>query len=286
MKLLINLIQQNARLYWSCFVITSIIVSILAPKIVVAADIEFEDSVEYKIMEDCSKDNEGYESDSHCIMAHWGGATNQALINSKCNDIEVSEPYRCTNKELLALEINERYRPKDNNNDGDDTGSNTSGSYPNTRCFTANGGQLQEKQCPRDAEYPGNQPPDPNKCYASNLTASTGGKELYEESSCDTSTFTVTPPYEDKEEPKNEPSCEERAKLSSGWIVCSALELLSSGMDTLAGYVDDMLNVDVVKLDNDGGLRSSWSFFRAVATFMLVAIGLVMIISQAIGGGN
>ncbi len=79
-------------------------------------------------------------------------------------------------------------------------------------------------------------------------------------------------------------SCEERMKLSSGWIVCSALELLSNGMDALLGYVDDLLNVNVVKLDTDGSLRASWSYFRAIATFMLLAVGLVMVLSQAIGG--
>lgn len=83
-------------------------------------------------------------------------------------------------------------------------------------------------------------------------------------------------------------SCEERMKLSAGWIVCSGLQLLSDGMETLMDYIDDLLNVDVVKLNtlDDGGLHSSWSYFRAVATFLLVAVGLVMIISQAIGGGS
>ena len=87
---------------------------------------------------------------------------------------------------------------------------------------------------------------------------------------------------------ENEESCEERMKLSAGWIVCSGLELLSSGMDTLFGYIDSLLNVNVIKLNasDDQGLYKSWSYFRGIATFMLFAVGLVMIIGQAVGGGK
>jgi len=31
-------------------------------------------------------------------------------------------------------------------------------------------------------------------------------------------------------------------------------------------------------------LREVWSYFRAIATFLLLAVGLTMVISQAIGG--
>ncbi len=84
------------------------------------------------------------------------------------------------------------------------------------------------------------------------------------------------------------PSCEERTGLITGWIVCSAMELLSKGMDTVMDQVDNMLNVDVIEKNNASGgdLKKSWSSFRAIASFMLLAIGLVMILSQALGGGN
>ncbi len=89
-------------------------------------------------------------------------------------------------------------------------------------------------------------------------------------------------------EGENSESCEERMKLSAGWIICSGLELLSSGMDSLLGFIDDLLNVDVIKLDSSSNseLYQSWSYFRAIATFMLVAIGMIMVIGQAIGGGQ
>ena len=84
------------------------------------------------------------------------------------------------------------------------------------------------------------------------------------------------------------PSCEERTGLITGWIVCSAMELLSKGMDTVMDQVDNMLNVDIIEKNNASGgdLKKSWSSFRAIASFMLLAIGLVMILSQALGGGN
>ena len=85
---------------------------------------------------------------------------------------------------------------------------------------------------------------------------------------------------EKKEDESNPSECQQRMKLSAGWIVCSGLELLSSGMDTLFGYIDSLLNVNVIKLNasDDQGLYKSWSYFRGIATFMLFAVGLVMII--------
>ncbi len=81
-------------------------------------------------------------------------------------------------------------------------------------------------------------------------------------------------------------SCGQKTKLWSGWIICAGMNLLSSGMDKILDQVDNMLNVDVVEKDiaNGGDLKKSWSSFRAIASFMLLAIGLVMILSQALGG--
>lgn len=88
----------------------------------------------------------------------------------------------------------------------------------------------------------------------------------------------------DEESGDGEKSCTERFMLSSGWIVCSILELLSNGVDTLMNFVDSMLNVDSQALGQSNELRQVWSYFRVIATFALLAIGLVMVISQAIGG--
>lgn len=84
----------------------------------------------------------------------------------------------------------------------------------------------------------------------------------------------------------NEESCEERMGIGAGWIVCSLIEALSSGMDKMLDQIDSMLNVDALGLNENDELRTVWSYFRAIATFALFAVGLVMVISQAIGGGN
>lgn len=81
-------------------------------------------------------------------------------------------------------------------------------------------------------------------------------------------------------------SCEEQFGISSGWLVCSALELISNGIDALFGFADSLLNIDAQKLYDNPGLRTAWSYFRAIATFMLVAVGLVIIIGQAVGGSS
>ena len=91
----------------------------------------------------------------------------------------------------------------------------------------------------------------------------------------------------DQAKPKSKKQlCEESTSLLVGWIVCDGMELLSSCMDKILDQVDNMLNVDVVEKDvaNGGDLKKSWSSFRAIASFMLLAIGLVMILSQALGG--
>ena len=84
----------------------------------------------------------------------------------------------------------------------------------------------------------------------------------------------------------NAKSCEEQFGISSGWLVCSALELISNGIDVLFGFADSLLNIDAQKLYANEGLRTSWSYFRAIATFLLVAVGLVIIIGQAVGGSS
>ncbi len=81
-------------------------------------------------------------------------------------------------------------------------------------------------------------------------------------------------------------SCSEQMKSASGWIVCSILEIISKGVDTVMTIVDSMLNVDAQALYGDASLHQVWSYFRAVATFLLVGVGLVMVISQALGGGS
>ncbi len=289
---------------WIALIIISFLISfsyVTSSSVVFAADTKFEKSVEYKIIVDCSKNEDTkYKNDSECVYAHFGGVTNDRAIRDKCNDNKVKETQKCIDNELLALEINSKYRPKvDNGNKDDkdtsdktqDTNTNETGSsaYPNTKCFTGLGGELQEKLCPKDAKYPGDKPPEPSKCYYSSITADTGGVDLYEESSCDKSTFKIAPAYENnKAKDNNKPSCRKRSKLSAGWIVCDAVELLSDKMDKFKENIDELMDIDVASMNNSttDSLKQSWGFFRILASFLLLAVGIIVIMSQAIGGGS
>lgn len=82
----------------------------------------------------------------------------------------------------------------------------------------------------------------------------------------------------------NAVSCTEQFGISFGWVICQMLEAVGDTVGALFGFVDGILNIDGQIINSDYKLRAVWSYFRAIATFLLVIIGLVMVISQAIGG--
>ncbi len=83
-------------------------------------------------------------------------------------------------------------------------------------------------------------------------------------------------------------ACQKNTGLIAGWIICDGMELLSKGMDAVMDQVDNMLNVDFSLLNTKSGdgLKNAWNVFRIMANFMLFAVAVVMIISQAMGGGS
>lgn len=78
----------------------------------------------------------------------------------------------------------------------------------------------------------------------------------------------------------DEPICEEGFDFSFAWLVCAALETVDDWVNNLLGAVSELLAVESSELDNDE-LETAWSFFRNIASVLLVIIGLVMIIGQA-----
>ncbi len=90
------------------------------------------------------------------------------------------------------------------------------------------------------------------------------------------------------EDSNDSDSCQEKTGLVTGWLICSGMELLSKGMDAVMDQVDNMLNVDFSLLNTKSGdgLKNAWNVFRIMANFMLFAVAVVMIISQAMGGGS
>lgn len=87
------------------------------------------------------------------------------------------------------------------------------------------------------------------------------------------------------------PTCEAGFEFSMSWLVCAFLGFVDSGLNKLQEQVMNLLVVNGNDYNNPvmvNGvekypLREAWSYFRNVASFLLVMIGLVMIIGQAIG---
>jgi len=79
----------------------------------------------------------------------------------------------------------------------------------------------------------------------------------------------------------SEPKCEDSFDFPGAWLVCLVLSIVDSSVDSMVNAIADMLQVDRAEI-NDDGLKEAWSYFRNIASVLLVVIGLVMIIGQAV----
>lgn len=79
-------------------------------------------------------------------------------------------------------------------------------------------------------------------------------------------------------------TCEAANALILSWIVCPFISLIDNSVEKMGKMIDNMLSIgsDVYERNE---LYAVWSYFRILATLLLVAIGLVMVISQAISIG-
>lgn len=78
-------------------------------------------------------------------------------------------------------------------------------------------------------------------------------------------------------------SCEAGINAALSWAVCGMLGLLDSGVNALYDAALSMLTVKQSDFnDPEGNLYKVWSYFRRIASILLLAIGLVMIIGQAV----
>lgn len=78
-----------------------------------------------------------------------------------------------------------------------------------------------------------------------------------------------------------EPTCEENFDFAFSWLVCAAIGLLDSAIGAMINTIDNMLSVGPEEYNN-ADVQEAWSYFRNIASFLLVVIGLVMIIGQAV----
>ena len=87
-----------------------------------------------------------------------------------------------------------------------------------------------------------------------------------------------------------DPTCESDNILSLNWWLCGILESLDRVIGDydsgLLGAVDSLLDINTNSIRDNAELQQTWSYFRAIASFALVAVGLAMVISQALSGGR
>lgn len=78
-------------------------------------------------------------------------------------------------------------------------------------------------------------------------------------------------------------SCEDSLSEEGGfgWVICPALGLLDKFADQLIGQITRLLEVDESEYNNPD-LRDAWSYFRNIASLVLIIVGLVMVIGQAV----
>ncbi|HMS23258.1 MAG TPA: hypothetical protein PKB09_00420 [Candidatus Saccharibacteria bacterium] len=85
----------------------------------------------------------------------------------------------------------------------------------------------------------------------------------------------------DEPEPDGPQTCDENFKFTGGFLVCIVLGVVDKTVDSMVNSIANMLQVERAEV-NDDGLKTAWSYFRNIASVLLVVIGLVMIIGQAI----
>jgi hypothetical protein len=79
----------------------------------------------------------------------------------------------------------------------------------------------------------------------------------------------------------SKPSCVSKLDYMGAWLACIFLNIVDGFTNTAIDAVNSMLAVEPEEV-NDDGLKQAWSYFRNIASLLLVVIGLAMIIGQGI----
>jgi hypothetical protein len=69
------------------------------------------------------------------------------------------------------------------------------------------------------------------------------------------------------------------------WILCPVINGLSASADGINSFVESQLNFSIHE-NLSGSVQKAWSVFREITTAALVIVMLIMVLSQAIGGGG
>ena len=87
-------------------------------------------------------------------------------------------------------------------------------------------------------------------------------------------------PPDDSDSPE-EKTCEEELQMSGAWAICLFINFIDDQANNWINKVDELLSVGGDEY-NSQEMKQAWSYFRNIASLLLVVIGLVMIIGQAI----
>ena len=90
----------------------------------------------------------------------------------------------------------------------------------------------------------------------------------------------------DQDEGEQPKTCEDNLNTVLAWIACPVLGAFNDIVNTIFSWVDGLLSVDGQEIRDSDELYEIWSYFRLIATFLLLAVGMFMVISQAIGGNG
>lgn len=93
-------------------------------------------------------------------------------------------------------------------------------------------------------------------------------------------------------------SCESNFDSTFAWVICPALNLADQAAGTFNNFIETQLCFSTGSISSTGsgitcqgnnnlnsGVEKAWSVFKNIATILLVLVMLVMVISQAFGGG-
>lgn len=88
-----------------------------------------------------------------------------------------------------------------------------------------------------------------------------------------------------------EDNCIGVASTSLNWLICPVIAGMSETADTINGFVSGQLNINVSqnfgnKSGSNDSIYNAWSVLKDLVSVLLVIIMLVMVISQAVGGGQ
>lgn len=82
-----------------------------------------------------------------------------------------------------------------------------------------------------------------------------------------------------------DPSCESSGSTVLNWVFCAVIDAIDGTVSAVNGIVDNMLSMDTNQIQNNDELHTLWSYFRNIASLLLVVVALAMIIAQSLGNG-